>query len=104
MCSEGGPKCSDFFHRGCWREGRQRRAGTAWKSRPHRRERYLPLLGPAEVWPFSAPVRSAQEGTCRSHREMKGAGIREQSDTRVVSLVHSAPCAPRNRARPGSGT
>lgn len=43
--SEGLTAC-DFFHRRCWREGGQRRAGTAWTSGPHRRERYLPPLGP----------------------------------------------------------
>lgn len=48
-------KACDFFHRGCWREGGQRRTRTAWKSRPHGRERYLLPLGPKSTAGAPAP-------------------------------------------------
>ena len=51
-------KACDFFHRGCWREGGQRCTRTAWKSRPHGRERYLLPLGPKGTAGAPAPARA----------------------------------------------
>ncbi|KAJ8789950.1 hypothetical protein J1605_021648 [Eschrichtius robustus] len=51
-------KACDFFHRGCWREGGQRCTRTAWKSRPHGRERYLLPLGPKGTAGAPTPARA----------------------------------------------
>lgn len=80
-CPEGVLNACGFFRRRCWREGRQRRAGTAWKSGPHGRKRYLlSPRSPVHEGPVGTPAPTgALGGEEGGGRLRRAAGLLDQS-------------------------